>query len=67
MAVGSAALIGGVGIFRITDRQQTADGVELSVEEAPLTNVIADGVIAFRRRARPSSTAPWGWTSRAAR
>jgi hypothetical protein len=47
--VGSAALIGGVGVFRILGRQDTADGVELTVEDAPLTDVIADGTIAFRR------------------
>ncbi len=49
LSVGNAALIGGVGIFRILDRQETAEGVELSVEDAALTDVIADGTIAFRK------------------
>lgn len=48
-AVGDAALIGGVGIFRILGLEATESGTELSVEEAPLTDVIEDGTIAFRR------------------
>jgi len=49
LEIGSAAVIGGVGVFRILDRLDTADGTELSVEPVPLTAVIDDGVIAWHR------------------
>jgi hypothetical protein len=48
-AVGDAALIGGVGIFRILGLEETEGGTQVSVEEAPLTDVIEDGTISFRR------------------
>jgi hypothetical protein len=49
LEVGDVALFGGIGIFRIVGRESSDLGVRLSVEEAPLTDVIEQGTIAFRQ------------------
>jgi hypothetical protein len=47
--VGTTAVIAGVGVFRITAREIVADGEALTLEAVPLTDVIQDGVIGWRR------------------
>jgi len=49
LSVGDAALLGGVGIFRIMARESTAEGERLSVTEAALTDVIEDGTIGWKQ------------------
>ena len=49
LEVGTAALIGGIGVFRILDRETTPDGERLYLEDAPLTEIIENGTIEWRR------------------
>lgn len=49
LQVGSVALIGGIGIFRILARSSTDQGEQVDVEPALLTDVIENGTIAWRR------------------
>jgi hypothetical protein len=49
LQIGSAVLIGGVGIFRVLARASTDEGEQLDVEPALLTDVIENGSIAWRR------------------
>jgi hypothetical protein len=46
---GSSALIGGVGIFRVLGKEATDEGVLVRVEPAPLTDVLDNATIAWRR------------------
>ncbi len=49
LEVGKTALIAGVGIFTVTARDVVDEGVRLTLETAPLTSVIENGTIAWRR------------------
>jgi hypothetical protein len=49
LQVGSVALIGGVGIFRVLSRTSTELGEQIDVETALLTDIIENGTIAWRR------------------
>lgn len=45
--VGRATLLAGLGVYRVTGRQDTAQGVEITVEPGVLTDVIENGRITF--------------------
>jgi hypothetical protein len=47
--VGDAALIGGVGIYRILGRESTAEGEVLQVGDAALTDLVENGTFAWRK------------------
>ncbi len=49
LTLGSAAVIGGIGLFRVLAREQVQDGELVRVEDAALTDVIQNGHIAWRR------------------
>lgn len=49
LEVGSSALIGGVGVFHVLSRETVDDGELVRVETAPLTDVIEDAEISWRR------------------
>ena len=55
LAVGSPAVIGGIGVFRVTGREAAADGELVRVDAAALTDVIDHGTIAWRRSIVSSS------------
>lgn len=47
LEVGRPTLLAGLGVYRITGRQETAAGVEITVEPGLLTDVIENGRITF--------------------
>lgn len=49
LTLGEAAVIGGVGVFRIIATESVADGELVRVEAAPLTAVLQNADIAWRR------------------
>lgn len=49
LEVGSSALIGGVGVFHVLSRETVDDGELVHVEAAPLTDVIENAEISWRR------------------
>jgi hypothetical protein len=49
LEVGSAAVLAGVGVFRIVGRESTSEGELVRVEEAPLTDVLENASIAWRK------------------
>jgi len=55
LVVGSPAVIGGIGVFRVTGRETATDGELVHVDAAPLTDVIDHGTIAWRRSIVSSS------------
>ena len=49
VAEGDAVLLGGVGVYRVMGRESTAEGELLNVVDAPLTDVIENGTIRWRK------------------
>lgn len=47
LEVGRATLLAGLGVYRVTGRQETDAGVEITVEPGLLTDVIENGRITF--------------------
>lgn len=49
LAAGSSALIGGVGVFHVLSRESVDEGELVHVETAPLTDVLENAEISWRR------------------